>query len=736
MDTLNFLVDLPELSLANVALSENSSSFPAKRPSPPRGSPWREPVPPPPIERDCLIYNQEEDARNLDLQSENMVARVPLSEGEKPDTCFLVHEFVSANEMAHLLAMSLPHMESVDRLFSEEDRRSDRALLRAPKLARELFDRLAPHLSPEDYAGRIPLCFGHGGVWVPVGLNECIKVVRYEQNGHFALHRDGPWIPREDQASLFTLVVYLNENFCGGRTEMWPSRGICSGLRDHLFGGGDFSRLITPVAGTALVFNHDCWHASTPVKDGIKYILRTEVVFQRVHSFYLDKHWFSSTEEYTACRQLYEQSQRAIRDGRREEFVVMYQRVVQYQRDAMLREAEKAHAPTLPLNLDCFAITLSFLTDGDLMTLIRCSRGTFCAVLSSPMWEARFRSLGLLLPSAVFGDTYQLLLHSKRSFLQTTYYFDWAALYIHHRRMRRQFIPWVLMVSGGSCSLLVATRRTILPYSMAGRTVDSSSRWPQPVVIGEVPFHAFSIPGFYVEWRALFAPVDQIVDSTAHPMLLVGHPEWFPNVPNGKDSPKGARQTSPLREQLAAVFEVFRTPAVLLCHPASLIAAAHLRSPPATDGVSGLLCVLHFFACLIDDPTGITPPVEPPLCFQDAMQVYISLVDPKTLEVKETHILGAGLDKTVSLPYILSRPTGESEKSGSGDSGTLSVAKTVLFPEWKLRGQEQGVSPEMVLRYLRGGEKAVQISWAAQAEAACALGLSPTFRERCYFRWS
>ena len=37
--------------------------------------------------------------------------------------------------------------------------------------------------------------------------------------GHFSPHIDGPWVPREDESSVFTVVIYLNSDFQGGATK-------------------------------------------------------------------------------------------------------------------------------------------------------------------------------------------------------------------------------------------------------------------------------------------------------------------------------------------------------------------------------------------------------------------------------------------------------------------------------------------------------------------------------------
>eukprot|EP00906_Rhabdomonas_costata_P016096 RCo023094 len=829
MDSCNSLVDMPELSLSDTSLSAEEKailakatreysgptnwdrrgerrlrfdSLPAEKPPPSQGqrSSTRVNIPPPSVLRECHYTRQ--DGRNLDLQG--VRSEVPAREAEKRDVIFLVHQFLTQSEAARILIAALPHMKSIEHLFTDRARRSDRALLRAPRLARQLFDRLAHDMEDSDYAGRIPMCFGHGGVWVPCGLNECIKVVRYDPYGHFGLHRDGPWIPREDQGSLFTLVVYLNENFVGGHTEIWSSRGVCSGTRGWMNAmRGDQCRHITPIAGTALVFNHDCWHAGNCVEQGTKYILRTEVIFQRMHSFYLDKYWFRSTQEYATCRRLYEQSQQAIAERRKEDFVTLYQQVVQMQREAMAAETLQISYPPLAVNLDCFACILCFLTDKELMVFVQCSRSTFCSVLSSHVWESKYRAAQLLLRVGEAADPYQLLQRSRRSFLQTSFCFDWSALYIQQLRMLREFIPWVLVISGGSCSLLVATRRTILPYNDSHRYVDAAARWPEPLVVGcNVRFHGYSIPSFFggwqysnplhmnqpmgerwpvawlshniehatpivrleglVEWEALFAPVDQIVDPVMHPLVLVGHPAWFTNGSCGAgDSATDGKQpdqTSTLRDELTTVFECFRTPAILLVHPASVIAAAYVRqtlsiASSLSDSLSGPLWVLHFFSAsmVLPGPPQDAEPrfcVKPPLQFLDDPKIYLSVLNSCTLEVEETHVVGTGFDQAPCLPLPLTRCSANPEGVSGWDAASFSLPRMVLFPEWKLNGEPSGVvSARMVEQYLAEGlgggngggaspPTAVEVSWAAQAEAACTFGLSPTFREHCYFRWS
>jgi len=70
------------------------------------------------------------------------------------------------------------------------------------------------------------------------------------------------------------LIIYLNDDYEGGRTTFYPS--VEKGVETE----GRVS--ITPRRGTALIFNHDSLHEGEAVTKGMKYILRTEIMFQRV----------------------------------------------------------------------------------------------------------------------------------------------------------------------------------------------------------------------------------------------------------------------------------------------------------------------------------------------------------------------------------------------------------------------------------------------------------------------
>jgi hypothetical protein len=128
-----------------------------------------------------------------------------------------------------------------------------------------------------------------------VGLNARFRFYRYAEGDYFAAHTDGSWpgsrvIGGElvdnafpDRWSQLSCLLFLSEDFDGGATRFYvdaadpsrPARGVeDAGTVD----------VRTPL-GAALCFPHGmhprhCLHASQPISAGVKYIIRSDVLFE------------------------------------------------------------------------------------------------------------------------------------------------------------------------------------------------------------------------------------------------------------------------------------------------------------------------------------------------------------------------------------------------------------------------------------------------------------------------
>ena len=139
-------------------------------------------------------------------------------------------------------------------------RRSDRRIVDDERLSRLIFARVRPYLEP--YRDR----------WKLVGANERLRFLRYNPGDFFRLHGDGPYVrdsgPRRGDRSFVTLLLYLNDDYDGGRTTLYNS-------------GDDYTEVV-PAPGLVLIHDHQIMHEVPPLESGVKYVLRTDIMYERL----------------------------------------------------------------------------------------------------------------------------------------------------------------------------------------------------------------------------------------------------------------------------------------------------------------------------------------------------------------------------------------------------------------------------------------------------------------------
>lgn len=129
-------------------------------------------------------------------------------------------------------------------------RNNERVIYDDEALAEELWLKVKPFVIPETKYG------------VACGLNERFRFYKYLPKQYFRLHKDGSFIRNTKEWSAYTLIIYLNDDLEGGDTT-FPQ----------------FS--VKPKAGAAIIFKHNILHAGEPVLSGVKYILRTDIMYRR-----------------------------------------------------------------------------------------------------------------------------------------------------------------------------------------------------------------------------------------------------------------------------------------------------------------------------------------------------------------------------------------------------------------------------------------------------------------------
>jgi hypothetical protein len=128
-----------------------------------------------------------------------------------------------------------------------------------------------------------------------VGLNARFRFYRYAEGDYFATHTDGSWPGSrvidgelvhnayDDRWSQLSFLLFLSADFVGGATRFYvdPDNPMQPARDPHSASSFDVR---TPLGG-ALCFPHGvhplhCLHASEPISAGVKYIIRTDVLFE------------------------------------------------------------------------------------------------------------------------------------------------------------------------------------------------------------------------------------------------------------------------------------------------------------------------------------------------------------------------------------------------------------------------------------------------------------------------
>lgn len=173
------------------------------------------------------------------------------------DEIFLIKPFLPVEECKKLIELS----ESIG--FSEADvqmlhnkrqlftniRNNERVNYESGKMAQHWWNKLVALPLPE-FEGK-----------KAVGLSPFFRFYKYAPGQKFNMHKDG----RQkvgDNTTFFTLLVYLNDECEGGSTK---------------FRQGNIE--VVPQIGCGVLFQHHLWHQGVKVVSGVKYVLRTDVLY-------------------------------------------------------------------------------------------------------------------------------------------------------------------------------------------------------------------------------------------------------------------------------------------------------------------------------------------------------------------------------------------------------------------------------------------------------------------------
>jgi hypothetical protein len=198
--------------------------------------------------------------------------------GRKDAFAIVVDNLFSKEECSHLIELSnakgydeaLVGGSQVRRI---EQRNNFRCIIDDPLLAAKIFLKVRPFVPPEWLGYKVSM------------LNERLRFLRYGPGEYFKPHNDGIFV-RDDksQASFVTIHLYLTDvpEGHGGETT-FTSEKMTYGRHKFRSRSGEEEHVerlsVRPVTGRVLIFEHHLPHEGSTLLHGVKYTVRTDVMY-------------------------------------------------------------------------------------------------------------------------------------------------------------------------------------------------------------------------------------------------------------------------------------------------------------------------------------------------------------------------------------------------------------------------------------------------------------------------
>lgn len=207
--------------------------------------------------------------------------------------------------------------------YSQNYRNNQRIINYNENLKQVLLQRISNYVDNElEIANKHPTItttFYTSGKWHIDNLNDTFRLCKYNPENYFKRHYDEGFHPNPtSHRSLKTCMLYLNEDFEGGETIFYFDE-----LR-NIFNLSDESVTVKlkPTVGMCLIFNQNILHEGATVTSGLKYFVRTDILYKKIES-YVDE---TLNETQKLALKFYEQGLEHERNDEHDEAIQTYRK--------------------------------------------------------------------------------------------------------------------------------------------------------------------------------------------------------------------------------------------------------------------------------------------------------------------------------------------------------------------------------------------------------------------------
>ncbi len=185
--------------------------------------------------------------------------------------CLLIKGAFGIDFCDELIAQKKATFKKAKTHYPTSYRNNERQLLESNSLSTQLFEEIRNYIPEKIKIEGISK--RESGTWKLFGINARMRICRYLPNQYFNKHLDGVHYDSEVKQSKLTFMIYLNgsEDFDGGRTLFFNSKEDDSVIANYV-----------PEKGDLMIFDHNLWHSGELVLNGEKYILRSDIVYEKI----------------------------------------------------------------------------------------------------------------------------------------------------------------------------------------------------------------------------------------------------------------------------------------------------------------------------------------------------------------------------------------------------------------------------------------------------------------------
>jgi hypothetical protein len=164
---------------------------------------------------------------------------------------------LTAEECRHFISLldKPEELQVIDSGFANYDRN----MLVSAEWAAKIYERIKGVL-PAEIVGQT------GDLKTEIYLNDHFRFSKYHPGQSFHIHRDGFNADGTGGRSFMTVNIFLNSDFLGGETAFYD------GQREVL--------RAVPAPGRGAIFDGQIYHAGLEVREGYKYLLRTDLMLR------------------------------------------------------------------------------------------------------------------------------------------------------------------------------------------------------------------------------------------------------------------------------------------------------------------------------------------------------------------------------------------------------------------------------------------------------------------------